>query len=73
MRTAFKKHTSSEREAMSKMKIEEGDGFVLGAPHYLHFFFAEDLLAELEASPFLIVNPVLKKEKFTCILRKQNT
>ena len=53
--------------------LEEGDGFALGAPHYLHFFFAEDLIAELEASPFQIVNSVLKKEKFTCILRKQNT
>ena len=52
--------------------LEEGDGFALGAPHYLHFFFAEDLIAELEASPFQIVNSVLKKEKFTCILRKQN-
>ena len=53
--------------------LEEGDGFVLGAPRYLHFFFAEDLIAELEASPFQIVNSFLKKEKFTCILRKQNT
>ena len=53
--------------------LEEGDGFVLGAPHYLHFFFAEDLLAELEASPFQIVHSVLKEGKITCILRKQNT
>ena len=53
--------------------LEEGDGFVLGAPHYLHFFFAEDLMAELEASPFQIVNPVLKEENISCILRKQNT
>ena len=58
---------------MSKMKIEEGDGFVLGAPHYLHFFFAKDLIAELEASPFQIVHSVLKEGKITCILRKQNT
>lgn len=52
--------------------LEEGDGFVLGAPHYLHFFFARDLKAELEASPFRIVNSVLKKGEFTCVLRKQN-
>ncbi len=73
MRTAFKKRTSSEREAMSKMKIERGDGFALGAPHYLHYFFAENLIAELEASPFQIVNSFMKEEKFTCTLRKQNT
>lgn len=53
--------------------LEEGDGFALGAPQYLHFFFAEDLIAELEASPFKVVNSVLKKEKFTCVLRKRHT
>ncbi len=53
--------------------LEEGDGFVLGAPHYLHFFFAEDLIAELETSPFQIVSSVLKKGDFKCVLRKQNT
>ncbi len=53
--------------------LEEGDGFALGSPNYLHFFFAEDLIAELEASPFQVVNSVLKKEKFTCVLKKQNT
>lgn len=53
--------------------LEEGDGFVLGAPHYLHFFFAEDLMAELEASPFQIVGSDLKKGDFTGVLRKQNT
>ena len=53
--------------------LEEGDGFVLGAPHYLHFFFAEDLKAELAASPLQIVNPVLKPGEFTCVLRKRGT
>ncbi|MCY3773243.1 MAG: class I SAM-dependent methyltransferase [Gemmatimonadetes bacterium] len=53
--------------------LEEGDGFVLGAPHYLHFFFGEDLKAELEASPFQMVSSVLKKGDFKCVLRKQNT
>ena len=53
--------------------LEEGDGFVLGAPQYLHFFFAEDLKAELEVSPFRIVNSVLKKGEFTCVLAKRNT
>ena len=43
--------------------LEEGDGFVLGAPHYLHFFFAEDLIAELEASPFQIVNSVSEERE----------
>ena len=50
--------------------LEEGDGFALGAPHYLHIFFAGDLIAELEASPFQIVNSVLKQGKLICILRK---
>lgn len=53
--------------------LEEGDGFALGAPHYSHFFFAEDLIAELEASPFNVVNPVLNEDKLTCVLRKQST
>ena len=53
--------------------LEEGDGFALGAPHYLHFFFSEDLSAELKASPFQVVNSVLKKDKFTCVLRKRNS
>ncbi len=51
--------------------LEEGDGFVLGAPHYLHFFFAEDLKAELAASPFQIVDPVLEGDRFNCVLRKR--
>ena len=50
--------------------LEKGDGFVLGAPHYLHFFFAEDLMAELEASSFQVVSPVLEKSDFKCVLRK---
>ena len=53
--------------------LEEGDGFALGAPHYLHFFFAEDLIAELDTSPFDVVNPVLKEDKLTCVLRKRRT
>lgn len=52
--------------------LEEGDGFVFGAPQYLHFFFAEDLKAELAASPFRIVNSVLEDGRFNCILRKRN-
>ncbi len=52
--------------------LEEGDGFVLGAPQYLHFFFAEDLKAELEASPFRIVSSVLEDDRFNCVLRKRN-
>ena len=50
--------------------LEEGDGFALGAPYYLHYFFAKDLIKELEASPFQIVNSVLKQGKLICILRK---
>lgn len=50
--------------------LEKGDGFVLGAPQYLHFFFAEDLKAELEASPFQILSSDLKKSEFKCVLRK---
>ncbi len=52
--------------------LEEGDGFVFGAPQYLHFFFAEDLESELETSPFRIVSSVLEGDRFTCVLRKRN-
>ncbi len=52
--------------------LEEGDGFVLGAPQYLHFFFAEDLKAELAASPFRIVSSVLEGDRINCVLRKRN-
>lgn len=51
--------------------LEEGDGFILGAPQYLHFFFADDLKAELAASPFQIVDPVLEDDRFNCVLRKR--
>ncbi len=61
------------RFALNYNTLEEGDGFAFGSPNYLHFFFAEDLIAELKASPFQVVNSVLNKEKFTCVLRKQNT
>ncbi len=52
--------------------LEEGDGFVLGAPQYLHFFFAEDVKSELKASPFRIVSSVLEDDRFNCVLRKRN-
>ena len=52
--------------------LEEGDGFVLGAPQYLHFFFAEDLKAELESAPFRIVSSVLEDDRYTCVLKKRN-
>lgn len=52
--------------------LEEGDGFVFGAPQYLHFFFAEDLKAELAASPFQIVCSVLEDDRINCVLRKRN-
>ena len=58
------------RFALKYDTLEEGDGFAFGSPNYLHFFFAEDLIAELKASPFQVVNSVLNKEKFTCVLRK---
>ncbi len=52
--------------------LEEGDGFILGAPQYLHFFFVDDLKAELAASSFQIVDPVLEGDLFHCVLRKRN-
>ncbi len=60
------------RFAVNYNTLEEGDGFALKAPHYLHFFFAKDLVAELEESPFKVVNSVLNKGKLTCVLRKQD-
>ena len=61
------------RFAVNYNTLEEGDGFALKAPHYLHFFFARDLVAELEESPFKVVNSILKRDKFTCILTKKIT
>ena len=61
------------RFAVNYNTLEEGDGFALKAPHYLHFFFAKDLVAELEESPFKVVNSILKRDKFTCILTKKIT
>ena len=58
------------RFALNYNTLEEGDGFAFGSPNDLHFFFAEDLIAELKASPFQVVNSDLKKGKFTCVLRK---
>ena len=53
--------------------LEEGDGFVFGAPQYLHFFFSEDLKAELEASPFRIVRSFLEDDRINCVLRKRTS
>ena len=50
--------------------LEEGDGFVFGAPQYLHFFFSEDLKAELESSPFRIVRSDLEDDRINCVLRE---
>ena len=61
------------RFAVNYNTLEEGDGFALKAPHYLPFFFAKDLVAELEESPFKVVNSDLKRDKFTCILTKKIT
>ena len=53
--------------------LEEGDGFVLGAPHYLHFFFTEDSSSRTGSISVSDCPFSSEGRKITCILRKQNT
>lgn len=50
--------------------LEEGDGFTLGAPSYVHFFMEADLLDELRSSPFQMVNSFREDTICYCSLRK---
>ena len=53
--------------------LEEGDNFTSGMPSYVHWFFAPDLKAELDESPFQLVDSSVKREMLSCVLRKRDT
>ena len=50
--------------------LEEGDNFCSGAPIYVHHFFAADLKAELDESPFQLLDSSKRGDTITCILQK---
>lgn len=51
--------------------LEKGDNFWLEEdPTYVHYFFADDLKAELEESPFRILSSSVEDQKARYVLRK---
>lgn len=51
--------------------LEKGDNFWLEeAPIYVHHFFSDDLKAELEESPFRLLNATVENEKVWCVLQR---
>jgi hypothetical protein len=50
--------------------LEEGDSFTSGIPSYVHFFMEADLLDELKASPFQIIDSFREDTICSCSLRK---
>ena len=53
--------------------LEEGDNFTLGIPSYVHWFFAADIKAELNESPFQLLNSSAKEELLSCVLQRNET
>ena len=53
--------------------LEEGDNFTSGIPSYVHWFFAADIKAELDESPFQLLNSSAKKELLSCVLQRNET
>lgn len=60
---------SYERFAPDYEILEEGDGFTLGAPSYVHFFMEADLLDELGSSPFQIIDSFRSDNICYCSLK----
>lgn len=51
--------------------LEKGDNFWLEKdPIYVHYFFSDDLKAELEESPFRLLESSVKNEKVYCVLQR---
>ena len=51
--------------------LEKGDNFWLEKkPIYVHYFFADDLKAELEESSFRLLNSSVENEKVRCVLQR---
>lgn len=50
--------------------LEAGDNFTLGTPNYIRFFFEADLKAELNDSPFQLLDSSVRGDTVTCILQR---
>ena len=51
--------------------LEKGDNFWLEEqPIYVHYFFSDDLKAELEESPFRLLNSSVENEQVRCVLQR---
>ncbi len=51
--------------------LEKGDNFWLEEqPIYVHYFFSDDLKAELEESPFRLLNSSVENEQVRCVLKR---
>ena len=60
--------------ALDYETLEEGDNFFTDeTPIYVHHFFAADIKAELEESPFQLLNSSVKNQKVLCILQKHES
>lgn len=59
--------------ALDYETLEEGDNFTSGIPSYVRYFLAADLKAELEESPFQLVDSSAEQELLSCILQKRDT
>ncbi len=60
-----------DRFAPNYETLEKGDNFWLEEdPIYVHYFFADDLKAELEESPFRVLSSSVEDEKVRCVLRR---
>ncbi len=53
--------------------LEAGDNFSTGITSYVHYFLEADLKAELEESPFQLIESSAKREILSCVLRKHRT
>ena len=54
--------------------LEKGDNFWLEEdPIYVHYFFADDLKAELEESPFRLLNVSVEDERARYVLQKRES
>ena len=60
-----------DRFAPNYETLEKGDNFWLEEdPIYVHYFFADDLKAELDESPFRILSLSVEDEKVRCVLQR---
>lgn len=59
--------------ALEYETLEEGDNFTSGIPSYVRYFLEADIKAELEKSPFQLVDSSAERGLLSCVLRKRDT